>query len=121
MILGWTLGSAAWNGVNLAVAVYLVCSFVGSVGLLVALIASASRRRLFVWMSGTSAFAIACVALVFILGFLFRRDSGVPINEPVGMFGVHGPLLAFYGFSLVSCFVEVLLSIFRYRQLKVLR
>jgi hypothetical protein len=121
IILGDSLGYAAWNGVNFVMVIYLVLALAGSMGLVAALTRSTSRKPLFTWIGGLSAFAIACVALVFLLGFLFRRDSSLPLNEEAAMFGIHAPLVAFYGFSICSCSIQTLLSIFKYRQLKTLR
>jgi len=121
IIMAVVLGDAAWNGVNFVMALYLLFSLGGFLGLVVALITSSSKRPLFVWMAGLSSLAITCEALSFALGFIYGRNPRVLLNEKVGMFGIRGPLLAFYGFSIVSCSVQVLRSIFKYRQLRVLR
>jgi hypothetical protein len=118
IILGDNLGYAAWNGVNFVMTLYLVFSFAGFAGLIVALIKWSSTRLRFAWIAGLSAFAIVCEALIFVAGFVYGRDASLPINSPVEMFGIRCPLLALYGFSIFSCSVQMALSIFRYRQLK---
>src|SRR6202022_1297997 len=120
-ILGDSLGYAAWNGVNFVMILYLILSLAGSLGLVAALTKSTSKRPLSAWIGGLSALVIAGVALVFLWGFLFGRNSSVPLNESVEMFGIHGPLLAFYTFTICSSSIQILLSIFKYRQLKTLR
>ncbi len=121
IILADALGDAAWNGVNFVMFLYLLLPLVGSVGLIAALAGAISKRPVFAWIGGLSAFAIACVALVFLLGFLFRRDPNLPINESVEMFGIHAPLLLLYGLPIAVCSMQVLLSILKYRQLKTMR
>src|ERR1700733_6849262 len=93
IILGLTLGSAAWNGVNFVMAMYLLFSLSAFVGLVVALIMWSSNKPLFVWISGLSALVVALGASIFSLGFLHGRDTSVPLNDPIEIFGINGPLL----------------------------
>jgi hypothetical protein len=72
-------------------------------------------------MTGLSAFAIICLTSIFLFGFLFTSSSEVPLGERVEMFGLHAPLLGFFGFSLVCCSIQLLLSGFKLRQMKALR
>ncbi len=121
IILFFSLASAAWNGVNFVMAIYLILPFAGSLGLFTVLIMSTSKKLSIVWIAGLSALAITCVALIFLLGFVFGRDRSLPLNNSVEMFGIHAPLLVFYGFSMFSCSIQFLLSLFKHRQLKTLR
>lgn len=121
IILGDVLSYEAWNGVNFVMVIYLILPLVACAGLAAALTRPASRRPLFTGIAGLSAFAITCVALIFLLGFIFGRDRNIPLNERVEMFGMSAPLLAFYGFSICSGSFLTLLAIFKYRQLKALR
>jgi hypothetical protein len=120
-VLADNLSYAAWNGVNLVMSLYLSFSFVGFVGLTLALIKWSSEKPLFAWIAGLSAFAIACEALIFAAGFIYGRNPSIPLGESGGAFGIHAPLLAFYGFCVVSCSIQVLLSFLKYRQLKATR
>lgn len=111
LILGDSLGYAAWNGVNFVMVIYLIVALIGCVGLIVAIIKSTSRRSSFAWIGALSSFAIASVALIFLWDFVFRRDSSLPINESVKKFGIHAPLLAFYSFSICACTIQFVLSL----------
>jgi hypothetical protein len=121
IVLAITTGTAAWNGVNLAVALYLFLSFAGSIGLLVGTLTAFSKKAIFAWMTGLSAFAITCLTFVFLFGFLFGRLPEVPLGEKIEILGLHAPLLVFYCFSLVTCSIALLLSSLKLRQLNALR
>lgn len=113
LILAFTLGSAAWNGVNLIVGLYLLSSGVGVVGLLFGLWASFSDRRFPAVITIIGATCIAALSVVYAGGFIIERTPGVPLNSPIGVGKIHLPLLAFYGIAFLCCSAEILLFVSR--------
>ena len=114
-ILADCLGTAAWNGVNLAVAFYLVLSIGGFLGLLAGFIAAFSHKRLFAWITCASAVGIVALSIVFASGFLCCRTPGVPLTDPMYFGRLHLPILALDGAAGVVCSVEALLAIAKIR------
>jgi hypothetical protein len=113
-----TVGSAAWNGVNFAVCVYLIASTGGILGLLAGFWSAFSPRRVPSWTTSASAAAIACLSLVYTAGFIFARDPGVPWNDPFYLGIIHAPLIAFYAAGFVCCSLEALIYFPRIRKPK---
>jgi hypothetical protein len=114
-ILMETLGSAAWNGVNFAMAVYLFLAVLGFLGLLISLVATSSGKSVFLWIAASSAIVVGGLSLVYLGGFLFSRTPGVPLMDPLIIAGVPIPIIAYYGFALVCCLVVAVSSLQKLR------
>lgn len=111
------LGTAAWNGVNFAIVVYLFVSSAGVLALVASLCPPCLRKAVFRWIIWSGAVGIACMGLVFIAGFVFGRDPSVPWNSALKIGAIKIPYLAFYGFVIVSCLIQAVVQ-FPNRQLK---
>jgi hypothetical protein len=105
-ILGLTFGTAAWNGVNFAVSLYLVASCLGWIGLLAGTCAVFSSRRLFWWITFVGAMLIAGTGIVYAVGFLWSRDPSDPWNSPFEFATIRAPLLLFYFIAISVCSLE---------------
>ncbi len=116
LIWALTVASAAWNGVNLAVGLYLITSSAGTLGLLAGLCTGSSRARLFDWMNCFSATAMALLSTIYLAGFIFDRDPGVPIGDVIYVNGVPSPLIVIYAAAIIFCSVQALLSARRLRE-----
>jgi hypothetical protein len=112
-ILAVCLGSAAWNGVNFAVALYLLLAVAGVTGLLVGFLAATSRNRLLAWITCASASAIVALSIVFAYSFLCCRTPGTPLNDPLYFGRLHVPLIVLYGAAFLFCSIEALLFILK--------
>jgi hypothetical protein len=110
-ILADCVGTAAWNGVNVAVALYLLLSIGGFLGLIAGFIAAFSRNRLFAWITCISALAFVALSIVFATGFLCCRTPGVPLTDPMYFGRLHIPVIALDGAAFIVCSVEALLFI----------
>lgn len=108
LILADVLGDTAWNGINFALGLYLLLSTAGSLGLLAGAIAVFSRKAFFAWITCISAATIAGLGALFSLGFIFGRDSQVPLNDAVHYGHVAISVLALYAAAFVCCSVEIL-------------
>jgi hypothetical protein len=114
-VWGETLGSAAWNGMNWIVCLYLIVSTGGSVGLLAGFCSAFSPRRIFKWITFVAALAVLSLSAIYAFGFIFRRTPGIPLGDPmyftifVGTF--HAPILLLYAVAIFSCLVEALLYV----------
>lgn len=75
------LGSAAWNGVNFAMALYLFFSIAGFIGLFAGFCAAISRKAVISWLASMSALAILFLSVIFAFGFIFDRSPGVPFGK----------------------------------------
>jgi hypothetical protein len=111
-------GGAAFGGVNLAMSLYLVLGTVGSIGLLVGVFTVFAKNPLFAWATGLSSAFIALLSFIFLCGFLFNREKGVPLNDPLYIAHAPFPLIALYGFAFILCASTVWLSVMRVRQAK---
>ena len=109
LILAFTLGSAAWNGVNFIVALYLIGSGVGVVGIPFGFWASFSGRRFPAMITIVGATCIAVLSVVYSGGFIFERAPGVLLSSSIGIGKIHLPLPAFYGIAFCCCPAEILL------------
>ncbi|MEO6805111.1 MAG: hypothetical protein ABI286_09495 [Edaphobacter sp.] len=123
IVLAITLGVAAWNGVNVPVALYLAFSGLATVGLLLGVALSFSTQPIFSWTTAISASVIGCLSVIYILGLLsnhLRERASLTVSD-MRLGGLHGPAINFYAFALLTCSFQVLISILKIRQLKLLR
>ena len=104
------VGTAAWNGVNFAMATYLFVSSAGLLALIASLYSPWSQSAIFRWITWSGAIGIACLGLVFSAGFAFWRDPQVPWNSRVGIGPIEIPALAVYGFAVASCAIQAVLQ-----------
>ena len=81
-IVTLTLAAAAWGGVNLAMALYLIAAIGGFFGLFTGLYPLTSMKRALAWITALSAAAIACLGVICIYRFLWNRDPKVPLGDP---------------------------------------
>ena len=107
--MAYTIGSAAWNGINWVVQFYLIASIGGSAGLLAGFYSPFSQRRILQWITSVGALAIASVSAVYAAGLIFGRAAGVPLNDPIYFGNFHAPVLSLYAAAILCCLVEVLL------------
>jgi hypothetical protein len=112
-ILAVCLGSAAWNGVNFAVALYLLLSIAGVTGLFAGFFAATSRNKLLAWITCASASAIVALSFVFAYSFLCCRTAGVPLSDPLYFGRLHVPLIVLYGAAFLFCSIEALLFVLK--------
>jgi hypothetical protein len=103
-------GTAAWNGFNLAVALYIFFGCAGALGLLIGAIGIFSERIVFAWIADTGAVLIACIGLLFLGGFLFGRDKSVPLDSPIYFGGIRAPIVALYCSAVLICGIVVWFS-----------
>jgi ABC-type branched-subunit amino acid transport system permease subunit len=103
------LGTAAWNGVNFAVGLYLVLAVGGFVGLFVGLFAAFSSKRPLAWITCVSAGAIAALSAILTFGFLFDPARGVPLSSEILIGSFHPPIIFLYGAAFVCCSIEAAL------------
>jgi len=109
-ILAIALGTAAWNGVNFAVGLYLFLSAAGSLCVLAGVFAAFFQGSIFPRIACISASVIAGLSAFFGLWFIFGRGYGVPLDEPFFFAGsARVPLLVIYSFAFFCSAVEVLL------------
>jgi len=110
-VLGMIVGSAAWNGVNLAVGLYLFLSLAGVAGLFVGFFAAFSHKMVLAWVTCAGAITLAGLSVILGYGFIFYRvrTRGVPWSDPLYIGGLHAPLIVLYGVTLVCCSAEALL------------
>ena len=122
-VWGETVGSAAWNGVNWIVCLYLIASTGGCVGLLAGFCSAFSHRRIFKWITFVAALAVLSLSAIYAFNFIFSRTPGVPLGDPMyftifsGTF--HAPILLLYSIAIFSCLVEALLYVPSQREPKV--
>jgi hypothetical protein len=112
------IGIIVWGGLDVTIAVPLFLCAAGLIGLLVALVAVASEKKVFAWIAGLSSFAIFCVTLLFLIEFLFFRAANANLVDTVPVFGANIPLIALYVFSLTTSFIEILISTSRIQRSK---
>ena len=108
-VLAFTVGSAAWNGVNFVVCLYLIASVAGTVGLVAGFCSAFSQRRLLEWITCVSALAIVALSAIYAAGFIFGRTPGVPLSDPIYFGRFHAPILLLYGVAFLCCLIEALL------------
>jgi len=94
-------GTAAWGGVNLAIAIYGFFGCFGALGLLIGAIGIPSERIVFAWIADFGAVFIACIGVLFLGGFLFGRDKSVPLSDPI---------VALYCWAVLTCGIVIWLS-----------
>lgn len=114
-----TVGSAAWNGVNFVVCLYLIASVAGTVGLFAGFWSAFSQRRLLEWITCVSALAIVVLSAIYAAGFIFERTPGIPLNDPMYFGRFHAPILMLYCVAFLFCVFEALLYFPRDRTLRV--
>lgn len=107
-VLADTVGSAAWNGVNFVVCLYLIASIAGTIGLMAGFWSAFSQRRFLEWITCISAFAIVALSAIYAAGFIFGRTPGVPLSDPIYFGRYHAPILMFYGAAFFFCVIEAL-------------
>jgi hypothetical protein len=108
-VLGVTIGSAAWNGINFAVCLYLIASAVAPFGLLSGLCSAFSQRRLLEWITCGGALVIVVLSAIYAAGFIFGRTPVVPLSDPMYFGRFDAPILLLYGFAFLCCLIEALL------------
>jgi ABC-type branched-subunit amino acid transport system permease subunit len=108
-VLADTLGSAAWNGVNFVVCLYLIASAGGSIGLLAGFYSAFSHGRVLKWITCVAALAVVSVSAIYAAGFVFGRTAGVPLSDPMYFGSFHAPTLLLYAIAIFCCLVEALL------------
>lgn len=96
-------GTAAWNGINLAVALYILFGCAGALGLLIGAVGVFSGRIVFAWIADAGAVFIACIGLICLSGFLFSRDKSVASDSSIYIAGIKAPLVAVYCSSVLIC------------------
>lgn len=104
-----TVGSAAWNGVNWIVCLYLIASTGGFIGLLAGFWSAFSSRSFPKWVTCFAALAVVVVSAIYAAGFIFTRTAGVPLSEPIYFGSFHPPILVLYAAAILCCLVEALL------------
>lgn len=110
LLLGLTLGDAAWNGINFVLGLYLFLNCAGSLGLIFGCFAAYSEKRALARIAFFGASVVAGLSTIFALGFIFGRTSGVPLNDPFYFFGVvKVPILGFYAFVAACGAIEAVL------------
>lgn len=107
------------DGVNLAVAVYLLLSLAGVMGLLVGLLASFSSKIVPAQISFTGALIIAALSLLYALAFIFGRTKDLPLNHASYWGSFHAPIILLYAIAFVFSLVESILSFGKSRRIKV--
>ena len=117
-VLGMVLGAAAWNGVNLAVCLYLCFSVAGVLGLLAEFFGAFSQMRLLAWITCAGAAMIAGMSVLLAYDFLFSRDPQVPLNSPFFIGSFHEPIIVLYGAALVFSTTEALFYFPKTRKLQ---
>ncbi|HZB88584.1 MAG TPA: hypothetical protein VE291_08015 [Terracidiphilus sp.] len=105
-ILLLTIGSAAWNGVNFVVGLYLLLSFTADIGLFFGFWAAYSNNPIPARVVLLSAVVIASLAAIYACGFLFGRSPGVPLNDPLYVAGLAIPVVALYAVTFLCSSVE---------------
>lgn len=115
-ILGLTLASAAWNGVNLAVWLCLIAGGAGVLGLIAGFCSAFSNGRFWAWTTISGAVLIALLSAIYAGGFVFSRSPETPLGDPVSVGVIHAPLLAFYAVAFFCCSVEAALYFPRTRR-----
>ena len=108
-VLADTLGTTAWGGVNLALSLYLFVSVAGFLGLFVGFCSAFSQKRLLAWITFISAIGVGTLSVLYSLGFLFGRTSGVPLSDPLYRGSFHAPIIVLDGTATFCCLVEALL------------
>jgi|SRR5271165_6228404 len=108
-VLAETAGSAAFNGVNFIVCLYLVAAAAGAIGLVAGFVSAFSQRRLLEWITCISALAIVALSAIYAAGFIFGRTAGVPLSDPMYFGRFHVPILVLYGVAFLCCLIEALL------------
>lgn len=116
-----TLGTAAWNGVNFAMAIYLFVSAAGLLAILAGFCAAFSGKALFHWVSFIGSVSIALLSLTFAASFILSRTPGVPLNDWYEIFGIKAPILAFYATAFGCCSVQALVQFSNGRTRKILK
>ncbi len=116
-VLAETLGSAAWNGVNWVVWLYLIASAGGSIGLVAGFCSAFSQRRVLKWITCVAALAVVSVSAIYAAGFIFNRTAGVPLSDPIYFGSFHAPILLLYAVAILVCLVETLLYLPGHRKL----
>jgi hypothetical protein len=119
--LSMAMGIIVWGGWDVTIGVLLLLCVFELVGLLVALIAVSSEKKLFAWVGGLSSLAIACVTLLFLIEFVFFRASNTSLFEKVPVFRTSIPLIVLYAFSLIFSSIEMLVSALRIQRLNIPR
>jgi len=109
LIVGDVFGDAAWNGVNIALGIYLFLSIAGLLGLFAGFWATFSPTRPSALITCISALVITGLSLFFGCSFIVSRDRGVPFSAPIYFDGFHVPIIALYGIAFFSCFMEAVL------------
>jgi len=115
-ILGDVLGDAAWNGINVAMGIYLLLSIAGVLGLVAGFRAAFYPKGRFALITCISALAIAGLSLLFGLSFLISRTPGVPLSDPMVIAGFSSPIILLYCAVFFICSVEAFLFFPRNRK-----
>ena len=110
-VLAVTVGSAAWNGVNFVVCLYLIASVGGTICLLAGFCSASSQRKFLRWVTCVGALAVTTLSAIYAAGFVFGRTDGVPLNSPIYFGHFHAPILFLYAVAILCCLVEALLYI----------
>jgi hypothetical protein len=113
-----TLGSAAWNGVNFVVCLYLVASVGGTIGLLAGFRSAFSQSKVLEWITCVSALGVTALSAIYAAGFIFSRSDGVPLNSSIYFGRFQAPILLLYGIAILCCLVETLLYFPRGKKLE---
>ncbi|MGA7156851.1 MAG: hypothetical protein WBY53_08405 [Acidobacteriaceae bacterium] len=112
------LGNAAWNGINFAMALYLIFAAGAATGLAIGLGMSFSDKSCFAWISEICASITATLNVVFLFGFLLGRAKGVSLTSTFVWFGVVPvPLIVGYSLSIIFCAYLAYVSAGRIRAL----
>lgn len=109
-ILMDVLGTAAWNGVNLAIAAYLFVFSTSLLALIASLFSPCLHGAVFRWITWSGAIGITCLGLLFSASFAFRRDPQVPWSSGFRIGLIEIPVLALYGFAVASCAIQAALQ-----------
>ncbi len=117
-VLADTVGSAAWNGVNWVVWLYLIASAGGTIGLLAGFCSAFSQRRALKWITCVGALVVVALSAIYAAGFIFNRTAGVPLSDPMYFGSFQAPILLLYAAAILCCLVEALLYLPGYRKME---
>ena len=116
-VLADTLGSAAWNGVNWVVWLYLIASAGGSIGLVAGFCSAFSQRRVLKWITCVAALAVVSVSAILRCRIYLQSHGRGALSDPMYFGTFHAPMLLLYAVAILCCMVEALLYLPGHREL----
>ena len=113
-----SVGILVWGGLDKIILVFLIVSATATCALIVNFLVVKSTKVVFQQVGLVSTCAVAVVTIVYSLEFIIFRDPSNRLLAPVPVFGLSIPLIAMYGFSLISLCLESLFTFHRIQRLK---